>query len=45
VHGLPVGVTMFGRPWSEPQLIGYAYALEQATRAILRPALVPTLER
>ncbi len=45
VHGLPVGVTLFGRPWSEPQLIGYAYALEQATRAILRPALVPTLER
>jgi len=45
VHGLPVGVTLFGRPWSEPQLIGYAYALEQATRAILRPGLVPTLER
>lgn len=45
VHGLPVGITMFGRPWSEPQLIGYAYALEQATRALLRPGLVPTLER
>ena len=45
VHGLPVGVTMFGRPWSEPQLIGYAYALEQATRSLLRPGLVPTLER
>ncbi|HKL63055.1 MAG TPA: amidase [Woeseiaceae bacterium] len=45
VHGLPLGVTLFGRPWSEPELIGYAYALEQATRAILRPALVPTLER
>lgn len=45
VLGLPVGVTLFGRPWSEPQLIGYAYALEQATRALLRPGLVPTLER
>jgi amidase len=45
IHGLPVGVTLFGRPWTEPQLIGYAYALEQATRAILRPGLVPTLER
>mgnify|MGYP006280961923 FL=1 len=45
VHGLPVGVTLFGRPWHEPQLIGYAYALERATRAILRPGLVPTLER
>ena len=33
VHGLPVGISFFGRPWSEPTLIGYAYAFEQATRA------------
>jgi amidase len=33
VHSLPVGISFFGRPWSEPTLIGYAYAFEQATRA------------
>ena len=33
VHGLPVGVTFFAGAWSEAQLIGYAYAFEQATHA------------
>jgi amidase len=30
--GLPVGVELLGRAWSEPQLIKLAYAYEQATR-------------
>ena len=31
VSGLPVGVSFFGRRWSEPVLLGIAYAYEQAT--------------
>ncbi|HEY6051406.1 MAG TPA: amidase [Thermoanaerobaculia bacterium] len=30
--GLPVGVSFFGRAWSEPALIRIAYAYEQATK-------------
>jgi amidase len=33
VQGLPVGVTFMGRAWSEPELLGFAYAFEQATHA------------
>ncbi len=31
VDGLPVGISFFGRAWSEPVLIEIAYAYEQAT--------------
>jgi amidase len=31
VHGLPVGLSFFGRAWSEPRLLELAYAFEQAT--------------
>ncbi len=44
IHGLPVNVTLIGRPWTEPQLIGYAFALERATQALLTPALLQSLE-
>jgi Asp-tRNA(Asn)/Glu-tRNA(Gln) amidotransferase A subunit family amidase len=40
---LPVGVTFFGRAWSEPTLIKLAYAYEQATRHRHPPASVPPL--
>ena len=43
VHGLPVGVSFFGRAWSEPTLIRIAYAFEQATQARLAPAFRPTI--
>src|SRR5246127_2722184 len=33
ILGLPVGVSFFGRAWSEPTLIKMAYAFEQATKA------------
>jgi len=33
VFGLPVGISFFGAAWSEPKLIQYAYAFEQATMA------------
>ena len=44
VHGLPVGVSFFGRAWSEPTLIRIAYAFEQATRHRRAPRLLPTAE-
>lgn len=43
VRGLPVGVVFMGRAWSEAELLGYAYAFEQATRARKAPMFVPTL--
>lgn len=33
VRGLPVGLSFVGTAWSEPKLISYAYAFEQATHA------------
>ncbi|MDE2070230.1 MAG: amidase [Gammaproteobacteria bacterium] len=36
VHCLPVGMSFFAGKWSEPKLIGIAYAFEQATR-VYRP--------
>lgn len=37
IDGLPVGVSFFGRAWSEPELIEIAYGFEQATRARIVP--------
>src|SRR5262249_50079023 len=31
-RGLPVGLSFFAGPYSEPKLIGYAYAYEQGTK-------------
>ena len=45
VEGLPIGLSFFGRRWSEAKLIGYAYAFEQATRLRKPPAMIPTLAR
>jgi Asp-tRNA(Asn)/Glu-tRNA(Gln) amidotransferase A subunit family amidase len=39
----PIGLTFFGRAWSEPTLIKLAYAYEQATRHRHPPASVPPL--
>jgi len=33
VRGLPVGLSFFGRAWSEARLLSFAYAYEQATHA------------
>ena len=41
MSGLPVGVSFFGRRWTEPRLIALAYAFEQATAV----RQVPTLAR
>jgi len=42
--GLPVGISFFGRAWSEPKLIALAYAYEQATKHRRPPAFVPTVK-
>ncbi len=42
VFGLPVGISFFGRAWSEPKLIKIAHAYEQATHLRKPPAFLPT---
>ncbi|HEY6089564.1 MAG TPA: amidase family protein, partial [Gemmatimonadaceae bacterium] len=41
--GLPIGISFFGRAWSEPTLIKLAYAYEQATKHRRAPQFIPTL--
>lgn len=43
VHGLPVGMSIFGGKYQEPKLISIAYAFEQATKVRKAPQLIPTL--
>lgn len=44
VWGLPVGISFFGRAWSEPMLLKIAYAFEQLTRARQKPQFFPTIQ-
>jgi amidase len=41
---LPIGMTIYGRAWSEPKLIKYAYAYEQATQKRHAPPSTPPLK-
>ena len=41
--GLPIGLSFFGLPYSEPTLLGLAYAFEQHTRARKPPETVPAV--
>ncbi|HVS82674.1 MAG TPA: amidase [Pyrinomonadaceae bacterium] len=42
VFGMPVGISFFGRAWSEATLIKFAFAFEQATKARRSPQFLPT---
>jgi amidase len=42
--GLPVGISFFGRAWSEPTLLKIAYSFEQLTKARQKPRFLPTIE-
>jgi amidase len=42
-HELPIGISFFGRAWSEPTLIRIAYGFEQASKHRRAPKFIPTL--
>lgn len=44
VHGLPVGISFFGKAWSEPTLIKLAYSFEQATKHRKAPGFLKSIE-
>ncbi len=44
VFGLPIGVSFYGRAWSEPKLIKLAYSFEQATKVRRPPQFLPTAD-
>jgi len=42
--GLPVGISFFGRAWSEPTLLKIAYSFEQLTKARQKPRFLATVD-
>jgi amidase len=42
IDNLPVGISFFGKAWSEPLLIEIAYSYEQATRHRKAPGYLVT---
>ncbi len=44
VFGMPVGISFFGRAWSEAKLISLAYAYEQKTKFRKAPRFLPTAD-
>jgi len=45
IKGLPVGISFFGRAWSEPKLIKIAFGFEQATNARQPPRFLRTVSQ
>jgi len=44
VHGMPVGLSLFAGAWKEPELIGMAFAYEQASKVRRAPTFRRTIE-
>ena len=44
VHELPVGISFFGKAWSEPTLLKVAYAYEQVAKHRKAPGFLETLK-
>jgi amidase len=44
VFGMPVGISFFGRAWSEPTLLKIAYGFEQAIKARKPPQFLPSVK-
>jgi amidase len=44
VFGMPIGISFFGRAWSEPTLFKIAYSFEQATNARKPPQFLPSVK-
>ena len=40
VRGLPMGLSLVGRPWAEAKLLGYGHAYEQAAHARRAPSFI-----
>jgi len=44
IQGMPVGISFFGRAWSEPVLLKIAFAYEQATKHRKPPRFLPEMD-
>jgi amidase len=43
LHGLPLGISFFGKAYTEPQLLGLAYAYELASKNRMPPGFIQDL--
>ena len=44
ISGLPVGISFFGRAWSEPTLLRIAYGFEQLVKARKPPEFLERIQ-